>query len=207
MIGHTGGFFGNSDFDRDSFEPKSGSLLQSLYRFVSFLRPWEVEEIEAVRSHSATAINTLQYIRMLRRRFYRPSLPFTLQQLLHDLDLWQEEKAGTHDHLIVAELRVKEFTGMSDTLYYWAQRTDELSTVDRARMSARHGEQWGWCIWSEERLARCGLLLDDGPAADQAYQEVYEAMITDTVRFLARKWTADLKAELEALEKRREEET
>lgn len=144
-----------------------------------------VEEIQAVRFHLASLINTFQYHGQ-GTAFRLSCQPVLLQRLLEDLDHWREDQDNPVDHLLVAELR-----------------------SDRDESLIANKEQWGWGMWDAERLSKRGLkpgtpYLFARLLSDKKFRECEDTQFTYIDRWVAEKYMDDVRPVEE--EKRQQEE-
>lgn len=173
--------------------------LSSLHEYMQKLCIWEIDEIEAVRSYLAAEVNAVQQqIHCLGEEVHLPALPITVQQLYHDLNHWRPDTDHTIDHFIVLDLHLRQYT-LSPTLWPEYGAANSANTTQRGRMLARH-EQWGWCMWDEERLRSCGLLLEHGDAADEATRRCRNLVATDVGEWVERRWEEGLRRQRERAE-------
>ncbi|KAK3175108.1 hypothetical protein OEA41_002354 [Lepraria neglecta] len=180
-------------------------------RFLQTLSIWEIAEFEAVRSHLASVVNTLQYRRSTTGFDGVHEQPVLIQRLMHDLRNWNLDGADEEDHLLVANLRmVRHPAGVGK---YWLENGEanfaNSTTTQRSRLSTRYNdkdEHWGWCMWDVERLIRRGLLLEPGPEASSAKAECDSARDTFIYEWVTKKRKRDREIEeLRDREKARKE--
>ncbi|CAD6589609.1 MAG: hypothetical protein ASARMPREDX12_003902 [Alectoria sarmentosa] len=135
---------------------------------------WEIKEVNAVRFHLASLVNTFQYHRHETPSRLK-SQPDLLKRLIDDLDHWREDQESPVDHLLVAKLGSEQ---------------DRPPVAD--------AEQWGWGMWDAERLSKRGL--DPGSEhtrsrrlSDKAFRECERAQSTDADRWVSDRFRDDVR--------------
>lgn len=139
---------------------------EALSRFLPNLCAWEHDELSAIRFHLLQLVNRIQYLRSCGAENQFNRHPLLLHRLIRDIDAW--DPRNPTDHLLLASFAQGSAHGHGHGTQYpavWTRRREMYAasvpnTARRFAIRAMQGgqEQWGWCVWDEERLVRRGLI-------------------------------------------------
>ncbi|KAL2044987.1 hypothetical protein N7G274_002762 [Stereocaulon virgatum] len=126
-----------------------------LDQFLRTIRAWEIDEIESIRFHLRSEVNTFQYNRTTNSTNDLSTQPFLLQRLLTDLNHWRSGPDASLDHVLVGNLRQPNVT-----MHMWpivGPTMPMLSSYDAYYESLytiehQNDHKWGWQLWDSSRL-------------------------------------------------------
>ena len=144
-----------------------------LNEFLETLWGWEIDEIEVVRFHLRSEVNTFQYNGTTNGSTELSEQPSLLQILVRDLDYWRLDTNAPIDYVLVTNLgRIVGLLVMNVAHWYitiWPDIPYDLNIPNFFDVTLwsyidynQYNQQWGWRLWDQDRLKDRGLLrLDD----------------------------------------------
>ena len=132
-----------------------------LDEYLKTIQVRETDEIETIRFHLRSEVNTFQYNRTTNGINDLSTQSFLLQRLLTDLDHWRSDPDAPTDHVLVSNLRRPPNLAIHTWPAIWPT-TPMLANYhtyheSRYMIEHQHNQKWGWQLWDASRLRRLNL--------------------------------------------------